>query len=146
MSSYTPARFLKHFSPALFMACSLFLGASFLEESNLNAETRSKSASFAASLPAGIWTGIKLSNMNAGATLDISGTSSAPLPVLLFSNLDNEEFLPEEDALVAVVSENEFSFDYQLREDGDYVLVLDNREGSKEVTYDIKATVSLESS
>jgi hypothetical protein len=111
---------------------------------NLNAETRSKSASFNSTVPAQVWSGIKLSNMNEGAKLSVSGTSSDRLPVYLFSKLDDESFLPVDDAEVAVISDNTFSFDYLLPADGDYVLILDNRDGQKEVEYDIKTTVSID--
>jgi hypothetical protein len=82
--------------------------------------------------------------MNEGAKLSVSGTSSDRLPVYLFSKLDDESFLPVDDAEVAVISDNTFSFDYLLPADGDYVLIMDNRDGQKEVEYDIKTTVSID--
>ena len=109
----------------------------------VNADTKSKSASFDSAVAAGIWSGIKLSNMNAGAQLDVSGSSSASLPVYLFARLDDESFLPVDDAVVTVMSDLEFAFVYQVPADGDYVLVLDNRNGEQAVDYKISATASM---
>jgi hypothetical protein len=81
--------------------------------------------------------------MNEGATLRVSGTTSDRLPVFLFSALTDAEFLPVDDAVLSIISDKEFSFDYQLPEDGDYVLVLDNRDGLEEISYELTAEVSL---
>ena len=110
----------------------------------MNAETKSKSASFDSTVAAGVWSGIQLSNMNMGAKLEISGSSSSRVPVYLFANLDDESFLPVDDAVVAVVSDTSIDFTYQVPADGDYVLVLDNREGEEAIDYKIAASVSLE--
>ena len=132
-------------SPCLKAVFCLALVWSLITRTEIvNAETKSKSASFDSTVAAGIWTGIKLSNMNAGAKLEISGNSSASLVVYLFSRLEDESFLPVDDAVVSVVSDTDFDFVYQVPADGDYVLVLDNRDNTQTVDYKISMTASIE--
>jgi hypothetical protein len=139
LNIYLPA------TPKRRAACCLALIWTLLIRTEIvNAETKSKSANFDASVGAGIWDGIKLSNMNAGAQLEISGSSSSSIAIYLFSKLEDESFLPVDDAVVSTVSDTDFDFVYQVPADGDYVLVLDNRDSTQTVDYKISMTASIE--
>jgi hypothetical protein len=128
-----------------FLAAIATLSFTLIGTHNLNAETRSKSVSFDASVPAKMWYGIALPNLLANVRLNINGTSSNKITIYLFTRFEDESHLPaDDDALLTIASVDTYDFEFEIPADGDYVLVMDNRNGDVQVEYKFAATVYID--
>jgi hypothetical protein len=120
------------------------LSFTLIGANNLNAETRSKSVSFDASVPAKMWYGIALPDLYANVRLNVNGTSTDKITIYLFTRLEDESRLPVDNALLTIVSVDTYNFEFEIPADGDYVLVMDNRAGDKQIDYKFDATVYID--
>jgi len=106
-----------------------------------------KAVSFTTEVAAGRWTGARLRNLNAGATLAIEVETSGPVEVSIQSGQYYERF-----AMTGVITEALFrssisdrlSFSIRSPKTDDYYLVIDNRAGTSASKLNIHAKASLE--
>jgi hypothetical protein len=107
-----------------------------------------KSVSFRNEAPAGRWMGIRLRNLNAGATLSISLTTNGTINLMLLNSASYGVFSrkPDEapEPLFQSSASDRVEFSVLSPRTDDYYLIVDNRKGTTPRTFTVEAKASLE--
>lgn len=105
----------------------------------LAAAPQEKSVSVESSVAAGDWTGARLRNLPAGASLRIQITTEGEFAVLLLDGAGYQRFPEVDSSLFRGRVHERIEFTASIPEAGDYYLIIDNRDGDTQRDFTLTA-------